>query len=174
MVRGVLADSALDPEVRALAVERLEARLAQRARAHLGEGRDLTVTLGDDGVARVTDGAVALDDAALATRLALDLVAAIAPAMGAARHDVKNGVRAARRPKQQTEARGLEATAPEAPAPEAPAPSLREVTLRLVRIVAQQQARIAALEARLDVAPDAAHREVGEALRAIEAHLRDA
>ena len=169
MVRGVLSDADLDPEVRALAVERIEARLALRARALLGEARELTVTLGDDGVARVTDGGAALDDATLASRLALDLVASIAPVMGAARHDVKNGVRAARRPAPPAAA--SEATdAPEAPA--APPPSLHALTLRLARVVALQQGRIAALEARLGATPDATHHEVAEALREIEAHLR--
>lgn len=143
MVRGVLSDADLDPEVRALAVERIEARLALRARALLGEARELAVTLGDDGVARVTDGGAALDDATLASRLALDLVASIAPVMGAA-HDVKNGVRAARRPAPPAAA--SEATdAPEAPAAPPPrctrSPSASRVWWRSSRGASQRSRR---------------------------------
>jgi hypothetical protein len=171
MVRGVLADADLDPEVRALAVERIEARLALRARAHRGEARELAVTLGEDGVARVTDGGVALDDPALASRLALDLVASLAPAMGAARHDVKNGVRAARRPAPAAPAPA--APAPEAPAPAPEAPSLHALTLRLVRVVALQQSRIAALEAALGEgrSADGARADIMTELREVEACL---
>lgn len=171
MVRDVLAEPDLDRDVRALAIERFEARLAERARALLGDAREVTVTLGDDGVARVTDGGAPLDDPKLASRLALDLVASLAPVMGAARLDVKNGVRAARRAALAREA--PEAPSPEAPQAPSPAPSLNEVTLRLVRVVALQQSRIAALEATLGRAParDEAHRTIALELQKIEAEL---
>ncbi len=161
MVRDVLAEPGLSPEVRDLAVERLEARLLQRARALLGEGRDLAVSLGDDGVARVTEGAATLVDPRLDARLDMELVASLAAVMGAARADVKNGERATPRAPAR------------APVEPVAAPSWEEVTRRLARVVALQHRRIEALEAALAVSsanasPSPELREISLELQGIE------
>lgn len=162
MVRDVLADPDLDPTVRALSIERLEASLLERARAHLGADRDLSVRLDDDGSVSVFEGATTLDDASLTAHLDLALVAKLAPTVGAARVDVKRGVR-------PSSLRAAKASA--GPSHEAEEPvSWVEVARRLTALVALQHARITELEAALGVS--GSRREFETELRAIEAALR--
>lgn len=162
MVREVLADPDLDPTVRALSIERLEASLLERAQARLGADRDLSVRLEDDGVVTVFEGAAPLDDGALTAHLDLTLVAKLAPTIGAARVDVKRGVRPSKpRPSRVTEPPAELALAPVA---------WTEIAQRLAALVRLQEARIAELEAALGVT--ASRREFEVELRAIEAALR--
>lgn len=165
MVRDVLADQDLDPTVRALAIERLEAALTERAVKELGGEREVTVRLGDDGVARIFTGETRIDDARLSSRLDLDLVARLAPTVGAARIDVKRGAR-------PSKPRPLAAPdlAPEEPL--APVSPWVGIARRLTSIARSQNARIAALEAALGAPSNATElRDFERELREIEAAI---
>ncbi len=162
MVREVLADSDLDPVVRSLSIERLEATLLERARARLGAHRDLSVHLADDGTVAVFESSAPLEDAALSAHLDLALVATLAPTIGAARVDVKHGHRPTKK-----------RTAAPADAPLAAAEATTswvDVARRLTALLRLQSARIAELEAALGA--KSAHPEVDRALNDIEAALR--
>jgi len=154
LVAASLGDESLDPAVRDLALERLEALLLTAIRAVPGAGSVARVTLS------AADGAVtlapppALDGAGLAAvreRVDRTLLAQLAPTVGAARLAVRNGQRAL--PRERT-------AAPEAPA------RWEDVVAALVGVVAAQQRAMDALVARAGAAPDG---EVAEALRRVEA-----
>lgn len=156
LVAASLGDESLDPAVRDLALERLEALLLTAVRAVPGANSVERVTLS------AVDGAVtlapspSLDDAGLAAvreRVDRTLLAQLAATVGAARLAVRNGQRALPRER---------AAAPE---PEAPA-RWEDVVAALVGVVAAQQRAIDALVARTGAAPDG---EVAAALRRVEA-----
>ena len=162
VVVTTLGEDSLDPAVRDLAIERLEAHLLTAVRA-LPEGAStLAVTLSPtNGTVSLTP-AQSLDDAATAAlleRVDRTLLAQLAATVGAARLAVRNGERAT--PRDRTHA-------PAVVAPEAP-PRWEDVVAALVAVVARQQAQIAALSERLG-APRSDGAAADE-LRAMEAQV---
>jgi len=145
LVASALGGDDLDPALRDLAHERLEALLLSAVRGSLGSDALERVELS------LADGAVSLtppptltegEAAGLRERLDRVLLARLAATVGAARIDVRNGVRAGRR---------ASAVAPAAvvhPTPEAPA-RWEDAVSALAAVVASQQRRIDALAARL-------------------------
>lgn len=169
MVRDVLSDQDLDPIVRGLSIERLEASLTERAAAALGADRSISVRIDEGGVPRVFEGDVRVEDAKLSSRLELDLVARLAPTIGVARVDVKRGVRPSK---------PHAVTPHEEPAKQTPAASVApwiDVARRLASLARKQNARIAALEAAAGLTSNAPNlRDVERELQLIEAAIEDA
>ncbi len=169
MVREVLSDQDLDPTVRALSIERLEASLTERAASALGAERSIAVRIDEEGVPRVFEGDVHIEDAKLSSRLELDLVARLAPTIGLARVDVKRGVR----PSKPHAITPHERSAERAPAASV-APWI-DVARRLASLARKQNARIAALEAAAGLTSNASNlRDIDQELQVIEAAIEDA
>lgn len=145
LVASALGGDDLDPALRDLARERLEALLVTEVRVARGGAAVERVELS------LADGAVSLtppptltegEAAGLRDRLDRVLLARLAATVGAARIDVRNGVRAEPRA-------SAAATAPEVkPAPDSP-PRWEDVARALVALAAGQQRRLDALAARL-------------------------
>lgn len=143
LVVAALGEGSLDPAVRDLAVERLEAHLLAAVRALPFAASTARVSLSPaHGTVSLTP-APALDpgdDASLRARIDRTLIAQLSPTVGAARLAVRNGERA---------------TAPrdrEPPPPEPP-PRWEDVVAALVGVIARQQEQLDALARGLDAAP---------------------
>lgn len=165
MVRDVLADPDLDPTVRALAIERLEASLHERATSLLGADRAIRVRLDEAGVPRVFEGDAELVDEVVTKRLELELLARLAPTVGAARVDVKRGARPSkpRDPTPRDESVNVTAEGP----------PWAELVRRLAALARRQNARIAALEAAIGADRSTSeHRDIEQELRRIEATVQ--
>jgi hypothetical protein len=143
VVRAALGDDDLDPAVRDLALERLEAQLLALAQSK-GSYTGLALSL--------RDGTITLDppdkDRVLLDMLERALIAAVAPTVGAARLAVRNG----ERPRGRV-----------SPVPVATPASYEALTMSLLRLVAAQQR---ALDATLD---DATRHTLHKALAEAEA-----
>lgn len=159
LVREVFTDPDLDPVVRDLAIERLEAVLLARARSLVGARDDLAVTLDEAGTITVFGGSAEITDAALSARLERALLASLASTVGVARLDAKRGVRASRAPAREQAACDLAET-----------PSWPALAQRLTSLIRLQHRRIVELEAALGTRaePDAMEQE----LQRVEAMLR--
>ncbi len=156
-VRAVLSEPGLERDARALALERLEAQLTERARALHPERATLSVSLTDEGALSLHDASGAVSDAGLTQRLALDLMGRLARVMGAARADAKQGVQPSQRRVLAPVPEPVEAAVEKASVTgnaEAPHDELRAMVRALVDVVARQQSRIEALEAQLGAEPD--------------------
>jgi hypothetical protein len=145
LVASALGGDELDLAVRDLARERLEGLLLTTVRAALGSDavERVELSLADGAVSLASSPTLTAAEAAgLRERLDRVLLARLAATVGAARIDVRNGVRAGPR------AGAVALAAAVHPTPEAPA-RWEDVVSALAAVVASQQRRIDALAARL-------------------------
>ena len=158
LVIAALGEGSLDPAVRDLAVERLEALLLAAVRALPFAASTARVTLSAaHGTVSLTP-AIAFepgDADALRARIDRTLLAQLAATVGAARLAVRNGERA-------TAARDREPVEP-------PPPRWEDVVAALVGVVGLQQEQMEVLARRLD-APST-DRRVSQELQRVEAML---